>query len=89
MSADGRQINLIPASGTPQVVINGFREAAAIWQGLIHDPVTVNLTIGFAPLDDGILGGASSALDTVSYADFRSSLANDATTASPHVLSKT
>ena len=81
MAADGLQIKLIPAPGTPRAVINGFHEAAAIWSGLLHDSVTVNFTIGFAPLDDGTLGGALPDLFAVSYADFRSSLNDDVTTA--------
>lgn len=67
--------------GTSLQAQQGFIDAAARWSSLLDDNVTVNLTVGFNPLDPGILGQALSARQLYSYSTFRDALAADATSA--------
>lgn len=64
-------------AGTPLQAQQGFTDAAARWSALLDDDVTVNLTVGFNPLDPGILGQARSAQQLYSYDTFRTALAAD------------
>ena len=57
----------------------GFQAAADYYSSLLSDNVTINLDIGFTTLDPGILGGASSTKGFVSYTDFSTVIAADAT----------
>lgn len=66
--------------GTSMQAQQGFIDAAARWSSLLNDNVTINLTVGFNPLDPGILGQAQSAQQLYSYSAFRSALAADITT---------
>ena len=66
-------------AGTTLQAQQGFLDAAARWSGLLNDNVTINLTVGFNPLDPGILGQAQSAQQLYSYSSFRSALAADVT----------
>ncbi len=65
--------------GTSMQAQQGFIDAAARWSSLLDDNVTINLTVGFNPLDPGILGQAQSARQLYSYSTFRGALAADAT----------
>lgn len=60
-------------------VVNGFGAAGSLWSSLITDAVTVNVTIDFPSLGPGILGQASSASISASYADVRTALLGDVT----------
>lgn len=64
-------------AGTSMQAQQGFIDAAARWSNLLDDNVTVNLTVGFNPLDPGILGQAQSAQQLYSYDAFRTALGND------------
>ncbi len=67
--------------GTSLQAQQGFQAAAARWSSLLHDNVTVNLTVGFNSLGGGILGQTSTAENFYSYSTVRSALAADATSA--------
>lgn len=71
--------NLQFTPGTSAQAQEGFMAAAARWSDLLRDDVTINLTVGFNPLDPGILGQAGSARQLYSYSTFRTSLTNDIT----------
>jgi len=57
----------------------GFTQAQAIWSSLLHDPITINLTLDYQLLDVGTLASASGTLHFASFTDVRSALANDRT----------
>lgn len=67
--------------GTSLQAQQGFQAAAARWSNLLHDNVTINLTVGFNSLGGGILGQAASAEDFHTYAAVRAALAADAISA--------
>jgi len=58
-----------------------FVDAGARWSSLFSDNITVNMTVGTAPLGAGILASTGSARTTVNYSTFRSALATDASSA--------
>jgi len=58
---------------------NGFAEAASIWESRISSNVTVNIQVGMVTLSSNIIGQAGSAWYNASYADFRTSVAQQAT----------
>lgn len=80
LNGAGLQINLIPRPGTPQAVIDGFHEAAAMWSAILRDDIIVNIEIGFEALGPGNLGGTGTSLVAVGYLDFVQSLLDDAKT---------
>jgi hypothetical protein len=57
----------------------GFQEAAAFWESMFTDDITVNLDIKFSALGDGILGSTGSNSFGWSTNAFNYFLANDAT----------
>ena len=64
----------------------GFARAAAYWEGVFLDPITVNITAGFAnlgclPSGACILGSASSQYFNTTFAATKTALAADATSA--------
>lgn len=65
--------------GTSPQAQKGFRVAAERWSALLRDDVTVNLTVGFNPLAQDVLGQARSAQQLYAYSTFRQFLANDRT----------
>ena len=65
--------------GTTIQAQQGFIDAAARWSSFLNDNVTINLTVGYNPLDPGILGQAQSAQQLYSYSSFRTALAADVT----------
>ncbi|QGZ42290.1 putative secreted protein with PEP-CTERM sorting signal [Pseudoduganella flava] len=67
--------------GTSAEAQQGFLAAAARWSSLLDDDVTINMTVGFNPLDPGILGQAQSARQLYSYSTVRDALAADAKSA--------
>jgi hypothetical protein len=60
--------------------IAGFNAAANYWASQFTDNIIINMNVGTAALDPGILAQAGSAAGTVSYSDFRNALTFDATT---------
>jgi hypothetical protein len=67
------------ADAKGQQALAGFQEAATFWESMFTDSVTVNLTIAFDSLGEGILGGASSTRTVQSYHNTAFQLINDAT----------
>jgi hypothetical protein len=59
----------------------GFAAAAAFWQSMFADNVTVNITSGFAALAPNVLGQAGSTRQSANLTDVRNALAADATSA--------
>lgn len=57
-----------------------FMQAGSLWSSWITDSVTVNLLVGTATLDTGILASASSSEGLVPYSSFKSLLHLDAST---------
>lgn len=57
----------------------GFRDAGAIWSSIISTPITVNIQVGFASLNPGVLAQAQSASLALNYSDVRAGLAARAT----------
>lgn len=74
--------NFTFTSGTSAQAIAGFQAAGALWSSVLSDPVTVNLTVGTAPLGGTIVGQAYSRQIDVSYASVRAALIADATSPS-------
>jgi len=71
--------NLTPDPGMDQQAVDGFVEAGELWSSLFSDDVTVNIDIGFQPLDPGVLGQASSTRGTVTFSNFKTAMSLDAT----------
>ena len=59
----------------------GFKAAANFWQSVFIDPITVNITAGFAPLGPGILGQAGSSYFATTFGDMKAALGADASSA--------
>jgi hypothetical protein len=75
-------INLIEDAANPLNTEqrNGFAEAAGIWESRISSNVTVNVQVGMVTLAPNIIGQAGSQWYNASYSDFRTSVAQSATT---------
>lgn len=77
----GIVINFTSSTGDAQ--IDGlFAQAGALWSGLFSDNVTLNIQVEWRDLGANILGGAGSYMQSYSYADVRSAMFMDATSAS-------
>jgi len=57
----------------------GFKEAAAFWESMFTDDITVNLDISFAALRPGVLGSTGSNAIQSTYQNFAFHLINDTT----------
>lgn len=55
----------------------GFQTAAARWSALFSDPFTLNLAIGFTPLQPNVLAQAGSSKNLITYSDYRNLLGLD------------
>lgn len=64
-----------------------FARAGEFWSSVFTDDVTVNINAAFSSLGPGILGSAGSTRGTVSFADFRTALQADATSAADAMFS--
>ena len=62
-----------------QQALAGFQEAAQFWETVFADDITINLGIGFAALDQGVIGQTSSSQDVYLYQDVAVALFNDTT----------
>ena len=71
--------NLIHDPGMSAQALAGFQMAANRWSGVLRDPVTVSLQLGFTDMGESILGGTSSVGGTLPYEYMRLALAFDAT----------
>ena len=60
---------------------DAFQMAADLWSLILGDDVTVNLDVGFASLNPGVLASAGSETVVVSYAAVAAALGADATSA--------
>ncbi len=80
-SAQALTINLNDVGGVTagSIAEAGFQEAAALWEGLFSDNVTVNIDVGFSSLGAGILGSTGSTQGTVDYTSTRNALLADVT----------
>ncbi len=75
-------LNDLGGVGPGSEALAGFQAAAALWAGVIVDPITIRLDVRFAALGTGILGSTGSTTNTVGYGTLRSLLSADATSAS-------
>ncbi len=75
-------LNDLGGVGPGSEALAGFQAAAALWAGVIVDPITIRLDVRFAALGPGILGSTGSTTNTVDYATLRGLLNADATSAS-------
>lgn len=71
----------ISAGGMSAQQLAAFHTAADFWSSKFSDPVTIYLNIGFNDLGEHILGSTGSRFAQASYADIRSALVADATSA--------
>lgn len=82
----------VDTNGITAEGLAGFQAAAQIWEGLLHDPVTVNVTIGlynFGAGNENIIGQAGSNYVFPDYADFRARMLADATGATDAAVTGT
>ena len=76
-------LNDIVAGGSDATALAAFEVAAARWESVFFDDVTVRLDVGFSDmLPAGVLGGTFSEKVGISYSDTRTALAGDITSAS-------
>jgi hypothetical protein len=78
-TASALEFNFVPEPGTAPEAIEGFRAAGALWSAIFDDDITVNIDIGFRPLDPGVLAEAGSTDVELTYGQLRSGLQGDAT----------
>jgi len=76
--------NFLPEAGTPQQVIDGFVSAGNRWSTVLYDDITVNVTIGFASLPNGVIGQTMGNYVERDYTDVRAALLSGAVSADDH-----
>jgi hypothetical protein len=59
----------------------GFEAAGNLWSSALRDNVTVNINIGYQPLEEGVLGETESQVIDFSYSKVKTALTNDRTSA--------
>lgn len=72
----------VDANGITAQGLAGFEAAAQVWESLLLDPVTVNVTIGlynFGAGNENIIGQAGSNFTFPSYSEFRARMLGDIT----------
>jgi hypothetical protein len=57
-----------PQRALADSVVSGFHAAIDLWQGLLHDRATVNITFDYSLLDPSAIGAADPVLDGYDYA---------------------
>ncbi len=72
-------LNDITPGGMSTTALNGFADAASLWENTFSDPVTVRLDVGFQSLDPGILGSTGSNPFVDFYSNVRTALNSDQT----------
>ena len=80
-SQAGLTFNFTFTPGTSAQAQAGFIAAGNMWSSLLTDNITVNMTVGTAALDPGVLAQAGSRSDFYTYADFKAALTADRTSA--------
>jgi hypothetical protein len=80
-SAQALTFNFTFTPESTQADKDAFAAAGAIWSSFFSDEITVNLAVGTATLNPGVLAQAGSTRVNVAYGDFLSQLAADATSA--------
>ena len=65
-------------SSVPAAAVPAFARAEAYLESLFTDPITVNISVSFAALGSGILGGTSPSYTTATYSAARTGLVNGA-----------
>ena len=79
MPAQALRIELNADPGIDTRALQGFREAAYMWEQLLIDDIVVRLDVGFEALPPGVLGSTGSEQVVLSYADVFGALQLDAT----------
>lgn len=75
-------LNDVNPAGSDPAALAAFEEAAAIWESIFSDDVTVRIDVTFETLPPGVLGGTSrNFVDTVDYSVYRDALIADALSA--------
>jgi hypothetical protein len=69
------------SAATTDRAFAGFTAAGNLWSSFLTDNVNININIDYSALAPGILGQAGSVSNYYTYQQFRTALANDATTA--------
>ncbi len=87
--ASALTFNFTPEAGTSQQAIDGFNAAGALWSSVLTDNVSVNINIGFKPLDAGVLGEASSPTQFYNYSQVYSALDRDRSSATDNAAIST
>lgn len=79
-TAMGLTFTMTDIGSTPMTVeqLDAFQQAAAIWESIFSDPVTINFNISFEDMPAGKLGSTGSGRTTHSYASVRAALLADA-----------
>ena len=74
----------VDANGISSEGLAGFQNAASIWESVLHDNVTVNITIGvydFGPENSNVIGQAQSTLYSAWYTELTGAMSADITSA--------
>lgn len=73
-------VNIVFALGStvPAAAIPAFTRAEAYLESLFTDPITVNISVSFAAMGSGILGGTSPSYTTATYTAARAGLVSGA-----------
>jgi hypothetical protein len=62
--------DITPGGNMPAPVLAGFTEAAALWQSLLFDPVTVRIDISYEPFGPGPIGSTDINEKPFAYEEF-------------------
>jgi hypothetical protein len=80
---DAATINLVDLGGVAgSQAEQGFNIAAAFWGAMLTNDAAINLGVGFAPLDTGIIGSTGSIRADYSVADWEAALNSTKSTSS-------
>ncbi len=80
-SALNINFNDVTSGGMSAQALQGFNDAATLWENELSDNVTVNVDIQFTVLGAGIIGSAGSQTAGFSYSAVKTALTSDAKTA--------
>jgi hypothetical protein len=74
---NGFNIVYVIGANVPAAALPAFTAAEAYIESQFSDPITITVTVSFAALGPGILGGTSSSYGSVTYAGSRAGLINN------------
>jgi hypothetical protein len=82
-AANAVTINLFDTNGrvAGTAAEKGFREAAAFWEYMLKDNITINLGVDYAALSAGVIGSTGSTRGTVATSQVYAAIAGDAKSA--------